>query len=82
MPFKEFREEMRMPTLTGKVAWFSAPKGFGFITREDGQGDIFVHFTALTEMDGYKQLIKDQRVEFDVVQGEKGLQADAVKVIG
>lgn len=68
--------------MTGVVSWFSASKGFGFITRDDGQGDIFTHWTAI-QAEGYKQLEKDQRVEFEIVDGPKGKpQADAVKVIG
>jgi cold shock protein len=57
----------------GTVKWFSNEKGFGFIEREGGE-DVFVHFSAIT-MDGYKTLTEGQRVEFEVVQGPKGLQA-------
>ena len=57
----------------GTVKWFSNEKGYGFIEREGGE-DVFVHFTAIT-MDGYKSLTEGQRVEFDVVEGAKGLQA-------
>jgi CspA family cold shock protein len=66
--------------MQGKVKWFNNAKGYGFIGREDGEKDIFVHFSAVIA-DGYKELVKDQRVEFEIVTGEKGLQADAVKVI-
>ena len=55
------------------VKWFSNEKGYGFIEREEGE-DVFVHFSAIS-MDGYKSLTEGQRVEFDVVQGTKGLQA-------
>jgi CspA family cold shock protein len=55
------------------VKWFSNEKGYGFIEREEGE-DVFVHFSAIA-MDGYKSLTEGQRVEFDVVQGSKGLQA-------
>ena len=58
---------------TGTVKWFSNEKGYGFIEREEGE-DVFVHFSAIA-MDGYKSLTEGQRVEFDVVQGSKGLQA-------
>ncbi len=61
----------------GTVKWFSNEKGYGFIAREGG-GDVFVHFSAST-MDGYKSLTEGQRVEFDVVQGSKGLQAANVQ---
>jgi cold shock protein len=57
----------------GTVKWFSNEKGYGFIEREGGD-DVFVHFSAIT-MDGYKTLTEGQRVSFDVVQGDKGLQA-------
>jgi CspA family cold shock protein len=66
-------------TQEGKVKWFSAQKGFGFIECEDGQ-DVFVHFSAITG-DGYKSLEEGQKVRFEIVQGEKGPQAkDVVKL--
>jgi CspA family cold shock protein len=61
----------------GTVKWFNAEKGFGFIAVDGGQ-DVFVHYSAI-QMDGYKSLDEGQRVEFEVVQGEKGPQADAVR---
>jgi CspA family cold shock protein len=61
----------------GTVKWFSNEKGCGFIEREEGE-DVFVHFSAIT-MEGYKSLTEGQRVEFDVVQGTKGLQAANVQ---
>ena len=63
----------------GTVKWFSNEKGYGFIEREQGE-DVFVHFTAIA-MDGYKTLTEGQRVEFEVVQGQKGLQAANVVAI-
>jgi CspA family cold shock protein len=60
----------------GTVKWFSNEKGYGFIEREDGD-DLFVHFSEIT-MDGYKTLVQGQRVEFEVTQGDKGLQASRV----
>ena len=66
--------------MTGTVKWFDPKKGYGFITKEDGE-DIFVHWTAL-QMDGFKTLQEGQKVEFDVVDGRKGPQAANVKVIG
>jgi CspA family cold shock protein len=60
----------------GTVKWFNGEKGFGFIERESGK-DVFVHFSAIIG-DGYKSLNEGQRVEFTVVQGEKGPQAQDV----
>jgi CspA family cold shock protein len=61
----------------GTVKWFSNEKGYGFIEREEGD-DVFVHFSAIN-MDGYKTLTEGQRVEFEIVQGDKGLQAANVQ---
>ena len=57
----------------GTVKWFSNEKGYGFIERE-GEDDVFVHFSAISG-EGYKSLTEGQRVEFEVVEGTKGLQA-------
>lgn len=65
--------------VTGKVKWFNAQKGYGFITRDDG-GDVFVHYSAIKGQ-GYRTLEEGQKVEFDVVQGEKGPQAANVIVL-
>ncbi len=59
--------------MQGKVKWFSAEKGYGFIEREDG-GDVFVHFSAIQE-DGFKSLTEGQEVQFDIVDGARGPQA-------
>ncbi|CAI6084393.1 Cold shock protein CspA [Cohnella sp. JJ-181] len=59
--------------MQGKVKWFNAEKGYGFIEAEQG-GDVFVHFSAI-QMDGYKALEEGQPVEFDIVQGARGPQA-------
>ncbi|HHV99581.1 MAG TPA: cold-shock protein [Clostridiaceae bacterium] len=63
----------------GRVKWFNAEKGFGFIAREDGK-DVFVHFSAIV-MDGFKTLEEGAEVEFEVVEGAKGPQAANVQKI-
>jgi len=64
----------------GTVKWFNSEKGYGFIAV-DGGADVFVHFSAI-QLDGYRSLDDGQRVEFDVAQGQKGPQAENVRVIG
>jgi CspA family cold shock protein len=63
----------------GTVKWFNGSKGYGFIERAEGE-DVFVHFNAIIG-DGYRNLVEGQRVEFNVEQGQKGLQAANVVVI-
>jgi cold shock protein len=64
----------------GTVKWFSNEKGYGFIEREGGEADVFVHFSAIAG-EGYKSLAEGQRVAFEVVQGDKGLQAANVSAL-
>jgi cold shock protein len=65
--------------VTGTVKWFNPDKGYGFISREDGD-DVFVHFSAI-QGDGYRNLDENQKVEFDVTQGPKGPQATNVRPV-
>jgi CspA family cold shock protein len=65
--------------LTGKVKWFNAEKGYGFITRDDGDKDVFVHYNAIVGS-GFKSLKEGDVVEFNVTQGEKGPQAQDVSI--
>jgi cold shock protein len=73
------RRKMSDERFVGTVKWFNATKGFGFIGREGGE-DVFVHFSAIN-MEGYKRLEENQKVEFSVEQGPKGLQATNVTLI-
>jgi len=63
----------------GKVKWFNGQKGYGFIEQEDGD-DVFVHFSAIKQ-EGFKTLDEGQEVEFEIVEGERGLQAANVVAI-
>lgn len=65
--------------MTGTVKWFNDAKGFGFIESENGQ-EVFVHYSEI-QTDGFKTLSEDQKVEFDLYEGPKGLVARAVKKI-
>jgi CspA family cold shock protein len=62
----------------GTVKWFNADKGFGFITVDGGGADVFVHFSAI-QTSGYRTLEENQRVEFEIAQGQKGPQAEQVR---
>jgi CspA family cold shock protein len=64
---------------TGKVKWFNSEKGFGFIEQDGGGADVFCHFSAI-QGDGFRNLNENDKVEFEVEQGKKGLQAKNVVV--
>ncbi len=64
----------------GTVKWFNSDKGFGFITRDNGEGDIFAHFSQI-DTDGYRTLNENDRVSFDISDGPKGEQATNIKVL-
>ena len=66
--------------MLGKVKWFNDSKGYGFIAKDDGSGDVFVHFSAIGG-DGFKSLAEGDAVEFDVVDSDKGPKAANVKKV-
>ena len=66
---------------TGIVKWFNNTKGYGFITPDDGDADIFVHFSSI-QMEGFKTLKEGQRVEFEYTEGPKGLHATSIQMAG
>ena len=65
---------------TGTVKWFNPEKGFGFITQDEGGPDVFVHFSAISGS-GYRNLEENQRVEFEITQGQKGPQAANIRAL-
>jgi cold shock protein len=69
-----------MTTQTGTVKWFNESKGFGFIAQDAGGADLFAHFRDI-QGNGFKTLAENQRVEFEVKQGQKGLQAANIRVL-
>ena len=63
---------------TGTVKWFSNAKGYGFILPDEGEEDIFAHFSSI-EMEGYKTLKQGQKVEYEIVEGPKGMTASNIR---
>jgi CspA family cold shock protein len=78
--FNRDRIFSEMATQTGTVKWFNESKGFGFIAQDAGGADLFAHFRDI-QGTGFKTLVENQRVEFEVKQGQKGLQAANIRVI-
>ncbi|MFC1602463.1 cold-shock protein [Pseudomonadota bacterium] len=66
---------------TGVVKWFNNAKGYGFVTPDQGENDVFVHFSSIT-MEGYKTLKEGQKVQFEITEGPKGLHASDIKAVG
>ena len=65
----------------GSVKWFNESKGFGFVSRDDGEKDVFVHHSDILG-EGFKNLVEGEKVEFDVVQGDKGPRAENLVKLG
>jgi cold shock protein len=78
---KHSKDSNYMSSVSGTVKWFNAEKGYGFLSLDGQEGDVFVHWSAI-QTDGYKSLQEGQRVEFNIVQGPKGAQADTVVPLG
>ena len=70
-----------MTTQTGTVKWFNEGKGFGFIAPDDGGKDLFAHFKEIQGGGGFKTLAENQRVKFEVTQGQKGPQASNIRSV-
>jgi CspA family cold shock protein len=73
-------KDAKVATETGIVKWFDVKKGFGFITQDSGEKDLYVHFSEIRS-NGPKILVQGQKVEYEIKQGSKGLQASNVKVV-
>jgi CspA family cold shock protein len=80
VPSAQQRTRENASVAIGTVKWFNSAKGFGFISQPDGEPDVFVHHTAI-QMNGWRTLEEGQKVEFEVQQGPKGLQAANVQAV-
>jgi cold shock protein len=80
LPSVQQRTRENASVAIGTVKWFNSAKGFGFISQPDGEPDVFVHHTAI-QMNGWRSLEEGQKVEFEVQQGPKGLQAANVHAV-
>jgi CspA family cold shock protein len=78
--FIERNFNMANQTQTGTVKWFNDSKGFGFIAQDNGGKDLFAHFSEI-QSNGFKSLAENQRVEFEVKEGPKGLQAANIRIV-
>ena len=78
---QQLQKEFDMTNQTGTVKWFNEGKGFGFIAPDDGGKDLFAHFKEI-QGGGFKTLNENQRVQFDVTQGQKGPQASNIRSLG
>lgn len=76
----EINEERQVMSTQGTVKWFNSEKGFGFIAPDEGGADVFAHYSAI-QSGGYRSLEENQRVEFEIAQGPKGLQAENIRPI-
>jgi CspA family cold shock protein len=74
----ETKEERQVMSTQGTVKWFNSEKGFGFIAPDEGGADVFAHYSAI-QSGGYRSLEENQRVEFEIAQGPKGLQAENIR---
>ena len=74
------RKERQFMSTQGTVKWFNSEKGFGFIAPDEGGADVFAHYTAI-QSNGYRSLEENQRVEFEIAQGPKGLQAENIRPV-